>query len=139
MNEGPLQGAAAGDAGKPERGPALRPVAPGETAPPAEAQTVGRFFRGRGGWWLVLVLVLAVVLAGYGLELAHSRSLETRIVVLEGELAVAEGQLQAYERRMVEVRGAVAALSDRIAGLQELLGQPVRGEAQEPAPDPAQP
>lgn len=137
MNEGPSQGATAGGARETDSGPALRPVAPDEKAPPTEAPGLGRFFRGRGFWWLALVL--AVVLAGYGLELAHSRSLETRIVALERELSLAESQLRAYEQRMGEVRGAVAALSERLTGLQELIRQPVRSEAVEPTPDAAKP
>lgn len=109
-------------------------AAPGPRPHPAPRKDAHR----RGSWWIVALLVVAllVLFLGYLSQRERAESLAGEVQALETRLQDAEQSLRAAEARMERVRGHVDALADRFALLQREVGGGAAATAEPEARDP---
>ncbi len=76
--------------------------------------------------WALLAVVLVIALIGAGFylnEYQRAEMLQSQVTMLEGELAVAGEQLEAYQSHLGEVRAGVADLKSQVGALDVLVNR----------------
>jgi uncharacterized protein HemX len=98
-------------------------VAPAEKAPEppaaAPAQPARSARRGVPVWVLLVVLVVGAAL--YASQYQQVQVLDAQVISLQGELAEAGAQLEAYQSHLGSVRSSVADLKQQIGSLDTLV------------------
>ncbi len=78
-------------------------------------------------FWILAVLVFVCAIAA-AYQTQQVAELNEEVTALTGELATAHGQIDAYEGRLVEIRGAVSDLQSQLGALDELVQRDPIGE-----------
>ena len=102
--------------------------------PESESDDSGEERRSGLPFWL-FVLALVIFSGVVFWQIRRAGELEAQVVQLEEQLAETEALLEAHRSHLVEIRGGVHALSDRLGALQELVDREPASALQQAAPE----